>query len=326
MGNGRWRSDDWESYVSRNVHGKHRDEIFTARGMQDAFNPARIRVRESRASTDNPHPTPIILASDVTGSMGIIAEQLMRDGLNKLAREIYARKPISDPHIMIMAVGDAKTDAAPLQATQFEADIRVAEQAASLWLEGGGGGNGGESYCAAHLFAALKTSTDAAEIENRKGFLFTIGDEPVHDGMSRQEIQRVLGLRVEQDLSGRDCVELAMRHWEVFHIVLTNEGFCAQDPKSVLTSWNRILPERVIELSDVRRLAETVISVIEVSQGADPSKVARSWGGDTTDVIENALRGGRRQTREKHIDLMSLFGITRKKGTDDPEDDGRYFK
>ncbi|MEP3667024.1 MAG: hypothetical protein ABJN42_09870, partial [Roseibium sp.] len=163
MGNGRWDANAWSGYAASAVKGKTRTQIFTSSGMQDEFNPAKIDMRESRDSADNPMSTPIMLASDVTGSMGMIAETLIREHLNKLATEIYDRKPVTDPHIMMAAVGDAKTDRAPLQVTQFEADIRVAEQATKLWLEGYGGGNGGESYLLAPLFAATKVSADAIE-------------------------------------------------------------------------------------------------------------------------------------------------------------------
>ncbi|OLP46152.1 hypothetical protein [Rhizobium oryziradicis] len=310
MGNGRWSAQSWAQYAHNNVHNQTRSQIFSTQTLLDTYNPAKIKMRESRASADNPHPTPIILASDVTGSMGMIAEQLMRDGLNTLAQEIYGRKPISDPHIMIMAVGDAKTDSAPLQVTQFEADIRVAEQARELWLEGGGGGNGGESYCAAHLFAAMKTATDAAEKENRKGFLFTIGDEPVHDGMTRQEIERVMGIKTEKDLSGKECVALAQRNWEVFHIVLTNEGFCQSNPAPVLSSWQKILPERTIKLSDVNRLAETIISLIQVNRGADPDAVASSWSDSTAIVVSDALKSyGASATAPQTKGIRRLLGF-----------------
>ncbi|MCW3782481.1 hypothetical protein [Defluviimonas salinarum] len=291
MGNGRWDAADWQSYSNSNVTGKSQAQVFTSRSMKPEFDPAKIAMRESRDSADNPASTPIILASDVTGSMGMIAEKLMRDGLNTLATGIYDRKPVTDPHILIAAVGDAKTDRAPLQVTQFEADIRVAKQARELWLEGNGGGNHGESYCLAHLFAALKTATDAAGKRARKGYLFTIGDEPVHDGVTRDELARVLGIRQERDLTARDCVEMAQRNWEVFHIVLANEGYARHSLDSVLRTWKPILPERTILLEDVDALAETVISLIQVTEGALAADVAASWSGSTALVVANALKG-----------------------------------
>ena len=291
MGNGRWSSRDWQSYAARNIRGRSRAEVFRTRHLEDAVNPAKIKVRESRDSADNPQSTPIILASDVTGSMGMVAHKLMQDGLNTLATEIYDRKPVSDPHIMGMAIGDAYYDRAPLQVTQFEADIRLAEQVRNLWLEGGGGGNRGESYMAAHLFAALKVSADAIEKRGRKGYLFTIGDEPVLDGMTREQIERVMGVQVERDLSAHDILTMAERNWEVFHIVLSNEGYARMRLDEVLGTWKPLLPERTILLSDVDRLAETVVSAIQVNEGAGVEDVTASWSGSTALVVANALQG-----------------------------------
>ena len=291
MGNGRWSANAWAQYNSRSIKGKSQAQIFTSRQMNAAYDPARITVRESRDSADNPNSTPIILASDVTGSMGMIAETLIRDGLNTLATEIYDRKPVSDPHVMIMAVGDAYTDQAPLQVTQFEADIRVAEQARELYIERGGGGNGGESYSLAHLFAATKISADAIEKHGRKGYLFTIGDEPVLDTLRREQIRRFLNIPAERDLSAAEMVEMAERNWEVFHIVLANEGYARRNLHSVLKTWQPILPERTVLLEDVNALAETVVSLIQVNEGAKAQDVANSWSGSTALVVANALRG-----------------------------------
>jgi hypothetical protein len=95
--------------------------------MKAALNPAKIKMRESRDSDDNLPSTPIIVGIDVTGSMGVLAETLVKRGLKPLFEEILDRKPVTDPHVMAMAIGDAWCDRAPLQVTQFEADISVAE-------------------------------------------------------------------------------------------------------------------------------------------------------------------------------------------------------
>ena len=163
MGHGRWSGADWRGWSARNTAGRSTAEIFTSRGLLPEFDPARIRVRESRDGPDNAASTPIVLASDVTGSLGEVARILMQEKLGVLVSEILARRPVSDPHIMAMAVGDATCDQAPLQATQFEADIRLAEQMRSLFVEGGGGGNGGESYALPWLFCGTKTATDSFE-------------------------------------------------------------------------------------------------------------------------------------------------------------------
>lgn len=289
MGAGRWDHMAWGDYARRNVHGRSQSELFGARGMDPDFDPARIFRRESCDSEDNPQSTPIILASDVTGSMGFIAQALMTDGLNTLATEIYERRPVSDPHVMVMAVGDAKTDRAPLQVTQFEADIRLADQVRRLWLEGGGGGNGGESYSAAHAFAGLRTDVDSIRKRGKKGYLFTIGDEPIHDGLARGELERIFGERFERGLSARECLSLAERQYEVFHVVIL-EGYAGGALRQVLRTWERILPGRILVLPDHRRLAEAVVSAIQVNEGADAASVAGSWDAQAAPVVAQAIR------------------------------------
>jgi hypothetical protein len=259
--------------------------------MKAAFDPARIAMRESRDSAENPASTAIILASDVTGSMGEIAEVMIRSGLDTTMREIYNRVPVTDPHVMVMAVGDAECDSAPLQATQFEADIRLAEQLKDLWIEGGGGGNGGESYHLAWYFAAMKTSVDCFERRGKKGYLFTIGDEPILAGIGRDQLRRVFGSGTEAaDLSSADLLAMASRSYEVFHVALTQVGFAASHLRQVLATWKPLLGERVIECDDHSRVAEVIVSAIQVIEGHDKASVARSWSGSTAATVANAVK------------------------------------
>jgi len=295
MGHGRWDADSWSRYAASHTVGRSAQEIFSTRAMEAEFDPAQITLRESRDSTDNPASTAVILASDVTGSMGKIAEVMIRSGLDTTMREIYARKPVSDPHIMVMAVGDAECDRAPLQVTQFEADVRLAEQLAGLWIEGGGGGNAGESYHLPWYFAATKTSIDCFEKRGKKGYLFTIGDEPILPGISRANLARVFGEVPWRGLTSADMLAMASRFYEVFHILLTRVGYANSRGDEVLASWRPLLGQRVISCDDHDRIAEVIVSTIEVAEGAEPSSVARSWSGSTAVTVANALRsmGGR---------------------------------
>jgi hypothetical protein len=273
MGHGRWSETDWAAYAARSVHGRSRAELFGARRMREAYDPARIIVRESCDSADNPESTPIIVGIDVTGSMGLLAEELVVRGLNETFTALLDRKPVSDPHVMAMAIGDAYYDSAPLQVTQFEADLRIVEQLRQLWLEGGGGGNHGESYCLAHVFAGLKTVHDAKLKRGKRGFLFTVGDEPVLDGVERDQLSRVLGIDALRGVSGREAVRLASEAYEVFHIIVDG-SYAARNMRAVRQSWEAILPERVIYLPDPAKLADSIVRVIETASGK--SRPARS--------------------------------------------------
>lgn len=289
MGHGRWDASAWAKYAAKH-RGKSRHEIFTSNSMKDTFDPAKITVRESRDSEVNPQSTAIILASDVTGSMGEIAEIMIRRGLDTTMREIYDRKPVSDPHVMVMAVGDAECDQAPLQASQFEADIRLAEQLKDFWIEGGGGGNDGESYHLPWYFAAMKTSIDCFEKRGKKGYLFTIGDEPILPGISKENLRRVFDSGAETDLSSAELLAMASRSYEVFHVVLTNVGHAQMNLDWVLKTWEPLLGERVIHCDDHEKVAEVIVSAIQVIEGTDKASVAGSWSGSTAVTVAKAVK------------------------------------
>ena len=291
MGYARWNTGDFETFTRRHTAGRRAADIFTSRGPRAEFDPARFATRESRDSAINPASTPIALFSDVTGSMGVVAETMIRQGLDTVMREIDRRRPVSDPHILVGAVGDAFTDRLPVQMTQFEAGIVLAEQLGRLWIEGGGGGNNGESYLAAHFAAGMKTSIDSYEQRGRKGILFTMGDEPNHPALTRGQIERVFGLTSERDLSAADCLAIAQRSYEVFHVVFTGVGYAAHDPHRVLQSWQPLLGERVLLLDDHRTIAELVVSTLQLMAGEAMHDIVASWDGSTSVAIAKALDG-----------------------------------
>jgi hypothetical protein len=296
MGYDRFSDTDWSAYSSA-ASTKTIDETFTRRTIKatsdprTSLDPKTILSRESRDSDANPESTPIILAFDVTGSMGSIPYYFVQEGLGKLMKEIYDRKPVTDPHIMCMAVGDSTVDRAPLQVSQFEADIRIAKQLEDFYLEGGGGGNAGESYHLPWYFAATKTSTDCVEKRGKKGLLFTIGDEPPLKVLTAHEIKKVFGQQDATDLTAAQILEMVRRHYDVFHVIVEQgSGFRGFGEKRVVGEWNELLGQgHVIRLSDYTKLSEVVTSAIQVNAGADTDAVVKSWKGDTRDVVVSAL-------------------------------------
>jgi hypothetical protein len=188
-----------------------------------------------------------------------------------------------------MAIGDAWCDRAPLQVTQFEADIRVAEQIQDLWIEGGGGGNAYESYNLPWYFAAMKTATDAMQKRGKKGYLFTVGDEPCPPVLKAEHVRKFIGDGMQSDLSSANVLAIVERSYEVFHVIVEEGSFFQHDPKQVLRSW-KLLGQRVLRLSDHTKLAETIVSAIEITEGRDAETVASSWSGDTSVVVADAVR------------------------------------
>jgi hypothetical protein len=303
MGGVRWDEDDWKR-ASAATLGKRTEEIFTSSGMHPRLNPYGIR-RESRDSLVNPASNAIVIGLDVTGSMGMIADAMAREGLGTLVEEILKRKPVSDPHILACGIGDSYHDDAPLQVTQFEADIRIADQLKMIWLEKGGGGNNHEGYHLPWYFAAMHTEIDCFEKRNKKGYLFTVGDEEPPPELLARHARAIFGDSLQRDLSAAELLTLVSRTYHVFHVVVEEGNHARQHLSQVLSKWNKLLGQRVLRLKDYRRLAEVVVSAIEVNEGRDRDTVAKSWSGDTSVVVAHAL--GTTPARR----MQALLGLVR---------------
>jgi len=289
MGHARWSADDWTVYARATV-GKATDDIFAARTMKDDFDPSKIKVRESRDSIENPNSNAIIIACDVTGSMGSLADNLVRHGIGTAFEEILKRQPVTDPHLMVMGVGDVTCDSAPLQATQFEADIRIAAQLEEIYIEHGGGGNSWESYNLPWYFAAQKTSIDCLEKRGKKGYLFTVGDEQIPEALTRAQVKKALNLDLQMELiENRDLLTMVGRYYEVFHLMVEEGSHYQSCGDRVKRGWQELLGQRAIPLADHTKLAEVIVSTIEVCEGRDKRAVADSWDKATALVVARAV-------------------------------------
>lgn len=288
MGNGTFDAGAYRTFASSTV-GKSTDDIYTSRRISPGLNPLGVKIRESRDSADNPQSTPIIVGIDVTGSMGMIADVIAREGLGTLFQGILDRKPIHDPHIMFMAIGDANCDTAPLQVSQFEADARIIEQLTQIYIEHGGGGNNFESYNLPWYFAANHTAHDSIEKRAKRGYLFTIGDEEAPADLTAAQIKRFIGDDLQAPVSTKEVLAIAQRKYDVFHIIIEEGSHARTHMDRVVASWSDMLGQRVIRLSDHKKLAETIVSAIEVAEGADAAVSAGGWG-HASAVVHEAVR------------------------------------
>lgn len=281
MGSGRWDPGAWDVHATATA-SKPRAAIFTSSRIKDALNPKNIVKRESVDTAGKGDSNPIIICSDVTGSMGSLAEQIIKTEIGKIMKEIYDRKPINDPHILIAANGDAEWDKAPIQVTQFETTMALADQMKDVYIEAGGGGNEGESYNLAWYFAEYLTDCDAITKRGRKGYLFTIGDEPPLMKLKADHIREFFGQGAEGDISSADLYAAASQHWNIFHLIV-------KPVPGAVKAWKDLIGQHALEVSDVSKLGEIIVSTIQVLEGEDAKTVASSWSGDTSLVVANAI-------------------------------------
>lgn len=296
MGFSRSSASDWGSYASANTKGKSYEHMTTAKSHADVkkdFLPSSITVRESRDSDINPESTPIILALDATGSMNAVLAAAI-DGLGNLFVELYGRRPVTDPHVLGMMFDDIAIGCNPaLQATQFESDIKIADQFRSLFATKNGGGNDSESYHLPLYFAATKTSCDAFIKRGRKGYIFTIGDEQVPPPLTPDHIRTVFGKdeSVQSPLSYEDLLRMCEPNWHVFHIMVEEGSHMRHHATQVVDGWTKVLGQRAIPLAKIGDLTSVILATIEVVEGRDRDDVVKSFSGSTALTVAKATAG-----------------------------------
>ena len=281
MGYGSYKASDWSRLrESKRLDDASVNEIFTSRKMDDRYNPYYIDKREARDSQEHPNSTPIAIGVDITGSMGYLSEEIIKNSLNELMKKLYSTDLVEDPQLMFAAVGDADSNEAPLQVTQFESDIRIAEQLMELWIEGGGG-DAPEDYQLLWYFVAKHTDIDSFRLRGKKGFCFTIGDAGFHASLSSRQIERIFKDQSEK-ISSKQLAELASEQYELFHI----------DLRSGKASAAELIPGRVISLDpdQVNYLPEVIIAAIQLTKGMDKDKVFKDLDPSAASVVMKAIK------------------------------------
>jgi hypothetical protein len=288
MGSGRFDHHDWKTYTGSKSYDyttASHTQIYTQTQVAAALDPKHIALRESRDSADNPASTPLIVALDVTGSMHAVLESMAKEGLPRLMNEVYGHEPIPDPHVCTMAIGDCECDRGPLQVTQFEADVRIAQQLEQLWLEGGGGGNRHESYALAWYFAQHHVVTDAWEKRGQKGYLFTVGDEEPTPHFDADDLRRVFGHAPKAPYQPEALLKAVQERWEVFHLIVGQGDYATRHKEQVRQAWADVLGQRAVWLKDHTKMAQAIVVLLLQAQGKDVKQTVAGWDAHTGDVI-----------------------------------------
>ena len=261
MGGGRFSNEAYEHLrKSKGYQNKSREEIFTARTIDPEMDPAKVLLRESRDSEEHPESLSIIVGLDVTGSMGFVPELIVKEALPDLIGSLM-EAGIAHPQVLFMGLGDFVYDSAPLQVGQFESSAELLDRwLTRVYLEGGGGGNNQEGYNMAHLFAARHTAIDCWEKRKQKGFLFTIGDEPVFKDLPAEIIRKYTCTNEATSIGTEAIIKEAQEKYNVYHIHLEHNEWSKSDTRK--GNWKELLGDHFIELPDYKRVAKRIAEVV----------------------------------------------------------------
>lgn len=246
--------------MSMGYYSKSSSEIFKQKSINNGMNPNGVVMRESRDSDEHPQTVSIILALDVTGSMGSIPNYLVKDGLPMIMGKII-QKGIRDPQLLFLAIGDHECDESPLQVGQFEASDELLDKwLTDVYIESGGGGNGGESYLLAWYFAAHHTSIDCFEKRGQKGFLFTIGDEPVLKEVSARSLKGIMGDGQYENYTAVTLLDKAREKYNVYHLHIKQTASGSR--RDVIDGWKQLMGDNLVEVSRSEDVSKVISDIV----------------------------------------------------------------
>lgn len=253
---------DMDSFLSASTQ-----DLYQATGLHSALNPYKV-VRECCDSEEHPNTLPVILALDVTGSMGSAASAVAKQ-LDEIMTEIYAS--VQDVEFMIMAIGDLSYDRAPIQASQFESDVRIAEQLEKVYFERGGGGNAFESYTAAWYFGLNNTKLDCWK-RGKKGIIITMGDEPLNPYLPKVPLEMKLGCTLQGDVETKDLYREVIEKFDVYHIAIDDSRTSYSRYKDRIdSSFGNLLGEN-LRVSTCDELYRTIADIV-TGQAAQSERI-----------------------------------------------------
>lgn len=287
MGHESWSTSAYEeSARARKASGKSafdhdarlRSLPSHARKAHPTLDPLGVRMRESRDSDEHPESLAIAVFFDVTGSMGSIPRTLM-DKLPDLNGLLVRKGLVDHPQIMFGGIGDIRGgwagmgdpdfrrgDRVPLQVGQFESGNQMDDNLGNLYLEGGGNGQKREGYEMADYFIARHTDIDCFNIRNRRGYLFTIGDEMSWGSVNRHEVKELIGDQIEADIPMAEMIKEVKRRYHRIHIY--PEGASYDGDSEVEEHWRGLLGEDFLKLDDPNAVCELIAGVIGIKEGS----------------------------------------------------------
>lgn len=208
---------------------------------------------------------PLVIAIDVTGSMDewpvtIFSKlpYLEHEGQEYLGKTM---------EISFAAIGDAHSDAYPLQIREFVKGPKLKEELQKLIHEGKGGGSSEESYDLAALYYARNCEMPEAL---RKPIFIFIGDEGIYSRMSSR-FDEWCCTTADKDFTARQAFEELKKKFSVY---VVRKPY--HDSGDVMTGRNKAIHEQwcefigedhVVMLPEAARVVDVIFGILAKETG-----------------------------------------------------------
>lgn len=273
MGSGSWVTKSFENhYKSRGmdydgstgtIRGAYKaQDMFKANRISNELNPYNV-IRECCDSEEHPQTIPVILGLDVTGSMGDAAVEVAKK-LNIVMTELLGK--VKDVEFMVMGIGDLAYDSAPIQVSQFESDIRIAEHLDKIYFEFGGGGNGFESYTAAWYIGSRHTQLDCWK-RGKRGVIITMGDEPLNPYLPLSGrncgLIAATGDKLQGDIETADLYSEVIEKFDVYHLAVNaRSSSYTIYSKRIEESFGKYLDDKHLRVVSLDNIAANIVDIV----------------------------------------------------------------
>ena len=268
MGGGSWTTDTYACYSTSCgksysiTTGRVSGQVFHQIKIDESLDPKRFTLRECVNSDEHPNTIPIILALDVTGSMGRSCRETA-EALGVIMTDLY--KKYNDIEFCMMGIGDLAYDEAPIQMSQFESDIRIAESLDKIYMEHGGGGNSYESYTAAWYMGLKRTSLDRINKQGKKGIIITMGDEPLNPYLPKVSLNRTINGKEQDNVNTESLYAEASEKFDIYHIAVDDSDNCySHYANAIKDTFGKLLGDR-LKVSTINDLSKTISECIDDS-------------------------------------------------------------
>jgi hypothetical protein len=254
----------WTGYDFTSLRKKYDDHV--GRSYGDAVAKSVKREDCVPASLKTNCESPLVIACDVTGSMGewpaVIFSKLPY--LDLEGKEYLGE----DMAISFAAVGDNRaSDRYPLQVREFVSGKKLEEELQKLIIEGGGGGGMKEGYDLAAYYYAHKVSMPKAI----RPIMIFIGDEGLYENLNKEDIKEWTGDSAQSRMDIKQIFDDLKARYSVYLIRKPysggGDGMSSTD-QDIYAQWETHLgSDHIAILPEAGRVVDVIFGILAKETG-----------------------------------------------------------